>query len=73
MNIQTISRKCQKSVKRSSLETTAGVRPRNLSWTIATTIQSNPTAMCNPCVPTSVKNAERNALVCQLAPTAIKR
>lgn len=71
MKIQTMSRKCQKRLKSVNFLTTLCVRPLNQIAIRQMAIHNNPAVICSPCVPTSVKKDERNALLCQLLPSSI--
>src|SRR3989338_206799 len=69
IKIQTKSKKCQNRLKRVSLEMTKGVSPRDKICFKETSIQSEPMAMCSPCVPSKAKKEDRKALRCQLLPS----
>jgi hypothetical protein len=57
-----MSNACQNRLKQNSLRLTIGLKPSVITWTIMTSNQKRPMVTCSPCVPTSVKNADRNAL-----------
>src|SRR5579859_1433326 len=69
IKIQTISRKCQKRLSRVSLRTRWESSPRFHMNASVTPIHSSPNVMCSPCVPTSVKNEDSEALLCQVLPS----
>src|SRR3989338_547817 len=72
IKIQTRSKKCQNKLNSVSCLTVPESSPLFQTFVRRVTIHSNPTAICSPCVPTRVKNEERNALAWKLDPSEIR-
>ena len=70
--IHTTSKKCQNRLRHDRRVVWVGVRPLAPICHIMTMIHSMPLATCRPCVPTSRKNDDRNALRLGPAPSAIR-
>ncbi len=60
--IHTRSRACQNRLKQNRRRTTVVRSPSVATCAIMTSSHSRPELTWQPCVPTSVKNADRNAL-----------
>src|SRR3990167_5890483 len=68
-----MSKKCQNRLSIASLRVSALVNPRFQSLNINTATQIKPIVICSPCVPTSTKKDDKNALARQLWPSLAKR
>ena len=70
--IQMTSRKCQNMERHIRRRLFAGIRPFLATCTISVISQIEPKVTCSPCVPTSVKKAERKPLRCGVAPSMMR-
>src|ERR1700754_4185744 len=60
--IQTMSSACQNNPKQKKRRVTMGWKPSVATCSAMITSHASPTVTCSPCVPTSAKKADRNAL-----------